>query len=342
MTSTVPSGTDDRLAAFYYPGHLWHSGDWIKNLLVFFDSVALLTPVYKTHEPERVEPELAIPLRERGILHYLVAEEAVDRAATEQLVAAVRAVLDTGKLDKLAKQETSFHTISASRVGFYGHRELAQALLDDLKKRGLAKESRDGFSFPMHPLVRALILTLLSQILRTKGGDLGLDLSPVTDRRDLAAALGELLGLRSQADPGAVVSLDMRTVGVDLSHVPLDEVLSFRDQYALPFRAYARDVRDFACRISPLPDSDRKQALADREEELKDRAIQLQHVSTQAWRQPLSLALGFLGAAWTYTTGDPIGALVAACSGLIGVGGSAPQVDAYTYLFSLPHSLPDA
>jgi hypothetical protein len=194
----------------------------------------------------------------------------------------------------------------------------------------------------MHPLVRGLILTLLSQILRTKGEPLGLDLCPTTDRHELARALSELLDVRSKTEPGAVVSIDLQTVGVDLSLVPIDEVLGFRDQYAASFRAYARDVRDFARRISPLPEHERAKALMDRQEEMRDRASELQRLSTAAWRQPASVALGFLGAAWTYTTGDPIGALVAACSGLLAIGSSAPQVDAYTYLLALPRSLPDA
>ena len=30
--------------AFYYPNPMWHYGDWIKNLVLFFDGVALLVP----------------------------------------------------------------------------------------------------------------------------------------------------------------------------------------------------------------------------------------------------------------------------------------------------------
>ncbi|HEY5989045.1 MAG TPA: hypothetical protein VIV12_22100, partial [Streptosporangiaceae bacterium] len=30
--------------AFYYPGPLWRSGEWVKTLLLFFDGVALLVP----------------------------------------------------------------------------------------------------------------------------------------------------------------------------------------------------------------------------------------------------------------------------------------------------------
>jgi len=57
--------------AFYYPGHLWHHGDWIKNLLLFFDGIALLVPNYKKHEPELFDPIIATPLPERDMLLIL-------------------------------------------------------------------------------------------------------------------------------------------------------------------------------------------------------------------------------------------------------------------------------
>src|SRR5690242_17703311 len=98
--------------AFYYPGHLWEHTDWVKNLLVFFDGVALLTPVYKQHEPEILAPELAGPLRDRGLLHYLVAETTVDKTATVQLESALSEIIRSGKLDHLAHENTAFHTLS--------------------------------------------------------------------------------------------------------------------------------------------------------------------------------------------------------------------------------------
>ena len=57
---------------FYYPGHVWQRGDWIKTLLLFFDGTSvLLVPEYKQEEPERFDPVIAGPLRDEGLLHYL-------------------------------------------------------------------------------------------------------------------------------------------------------------------------------------------------------------------------------------------------------------------------------
>jgi hypothetical protein len=34
------------ILAFYYPGWIWQDPAWLKNLLLFFDGVALLVPDY--------------------------------------------------------------------------------------------------------------------------------------------------------------------------------------------------------------------------------------------------------------------------------------------------------
>ena len=38
MTETHPE------TAFYYPGVIWRSADWVKSLALFFDKIALLVP----------------------------------------------------------------------------------------------------------------------------------------------------------------------------------------------------------------------------------------------------------------------------------------------------------
>ena len=154
-----------REIAFYYPGHLWRSTEWMKTLLLFFDGIGLLVPEYKQGEPELADPVLAAPLREQGLLHYLIADQVVDKQATKRLSEALTEFISTGALDSLSKDGTAFHEISMSRMGFYGDRDLAETLFDELASRGLARKSRDGVSIPLHPSIRYLILVLLAQIL---------------------------------------------------------------------------------------------------------------------------------------------------------------------------------
>ena len=57
--------------AFYYPGEIWVDSDWIKNLILFFDGIALLVPGYKIDDLEEREPWLVTGLKEHGLLHII-------------------------------------------------------------------------------------------------------------------------------------------------------------------------------------------------------------------------------------------------------------------------------
>ena len=216
--------------AFYYPGHVWHDTDKIKTMLLFYDGVGFLIPEYKKGEPEALDPVLAGPLRDQNLLHYFVADEVIDEAATTELAQAVGALIGTGSLDHLMKDNTAFHSLSMSRLGFYGNREVAERLYEKLKSMGLAKDSEDGASIPMHPMVRYLVLVLLSQILRAPSAKKGIDLSPITDRQSIVTALVEVLNIPDAPSTGKVIEFDLQAVSADLSSVPLDEVLDFRRQ----------------------------------------------------------------------------------------------------------------
>jgi hypothetical protein len=84
-----------------------------------------------------------------------------------------------------------------------------------------------GFQFPCIPVVRATILVMLAQILRSKGLALGLELSPATDRPPLVDALAQVLTTASPTSTGRVVAFDLETVAPDLSSVPWMRFLIF-------------------------------------------------------------------------------------------------------------------
>ena len=324
--------------AFYYPGPVWSSTDLIKNLLLFFDGIALLVPRYLRDKPEREDPALAVPLREKGLLHNIEPEDQVDAEATKQLAEALGGIISTGALDALAAQpDAAFHELSMSRLGYYGEPEIAESLFEELKRRGLAKESKDGLSIPMHHQVRVLILVLLAQILRPKGKELGMELIPATDLPVIMNGLVELLNIPSLPSAGNVVTYDLQTVGVDLSLIPLDEVLDYRQQNKEIYQRYARNVRGFIRDVSTLPSDERATAMDDRQEELADLANALRKMSRKAWKLPASFALSGAGAVWTAASGNPLGALLALGALATGLekGGKA-EAGAFSFLFSAP------
>ena len=333
MNESEPTATPAEVA-FYYPGWIWRSDHAIKNLLLFFDGVALLVPEYMRDRPSAIVPEMAEPLRSAGLLHFLEPEEVVDKPATEKLAAALTDIIASGALDSLGKEHTRFHELSYSRLGSVGDAGLTRMILDELKALGLARDTEDGVSVPLHPMVHSLVLVLLAQILVPHGRRFDLALEPATDQARLAEALTEFLSLPVMPSAGNVVATDLETVGVDLDSVPLDEVLSYRTECHDAYRAYRRAIRKFVRDLSLLPADGRAAALSDRTEEIQDLARDVERRSRKAWKQPASFGLGIAGAAWSATSGDPIGLIVGASATLLGGIGSKPiECGAYSYLF---------
>lgn len=184
---------------------------------------------------------------------------------------------------------------SRSRLGFSGDEALAQLLLDELKKRNLARDSEDGVSIPMHYMVRSLILVLLAQILGPAGDTLGIELSPATDRPILVNALTDMLSLANTPSASSVVTFDMNIVGTDLSAVPISEILAFRKENYTLHRNYVLSVRKFVRELSMMPEAERVAAFEARQEEIDDIASDIRKASRSAWKTPSSFALGVAG-----------------------------------------------
>jgi hypothetical protein len=324
-----------REVAFYYPGPVWHSGNWIKNLILFFDGVALLVPNYIRNKPHVVDSAIAAGLENSGLLHILEPEKIIDKPATEKLANAITQAIASGAFDGLQKTDTAFHELSYSRLGSFGDPGIAEAIFQQLKARKLARDSEDGVSIPMHPMVRYLVLVLLSQILRPCGERLGLELSPATDRPQLVEALENILSLPESPTSGHVIALDLHTVGADLASVPINEVLAFRKENLGKHRAYMMGLRRFVSELSLLPDKQRGKALEDREEEIREAADELRRISRRAWKRPAYFALTLIGAAYSLKSGSVLGTILSGSAALL-TPPSEPQktANAYSYLFS--------
>jgi hypothetical protein len=320
--------------AFYYPNPIWMNGDWIKNLILFFDGIALLVPKYMKERIEDFDPAIVAGLKQHDLLYVIEPEKAVDEAAAKALASTMTDIIASGSLDSLAKKKTAFHELSMSRLGYDGDHRLAENIFRELKKRGLARGTEDGVSIPMHPLVRSLILTLLSQILRSHGGKMHAELSPVTDRPRLVESLIEMLNLPNAPSQGNVVAFDLATVGVDLASVPIDEILSFRDENKNAYQRYRRSIRSFAYDLSKMPKEERERRFDDRQAELDDLAADLRSKARRAWKKPASFALMLAGAAWKYHGGDALGAILMAAGAALRLEKSnSKDVGAYSYLF---------
>ena len=328
--------------AYYYPQPYWghRESDWVKSLLLFFDQVAILLPGYMYGRHEMADPTLAGPLEERGLLQVLEPTDWVDEDMANQLGEIIVELLTNGAFDDLSTEDR-FHELSYSRLGYGVDVELAGFLVDELRAKNLARPSEDGVSVPLHPIVRTTILTLLGQLSRTAGSKRGLTIHPSTqDRR----AVEDLIGTLSREEMpsrGKVIALDLEPVGLNLSSIPLDDVIQFRAERRAAHRAYMRDLQRFMAELAAINEPEQRNALLlKRREEIADAAHDIRRAAGRAFGKSLcSWSLGLAGAAWALTTGDLFSAALSA-SGLVSkLFGGAEAVTAYSYMFAVQEKL---
>jgi hypothetical protein len=330
--------------AYYDPAPYWRAeeGGWIKSLLLFFDGIAILLPDYMHGRHISADPTLAGPLEDRGLLEVLEPNEWVDKQVTEELCGSVLGLVEQGIFDGLLTTGIQFQELSQSRMGYGADVELANGLVEELRKRGLASGSEDGVSIPLHPTIRTTILVILSQLARSAGERRGVRFHPATSHLVAATDLRNVLSRDGMPSAAHVVSLDFESVSLDLEDIPLDEVLGFRDAHSEEYRAYARNLRGFVEELGQVLDAnERARLLRSRSQELGDAAHSLRTLARRGFaRAAGGWAIGIAGAAWSLASADPLGAVLSA-AGL--VAGSVPLPrpvpNAYSYVFSAQRRL---
>lgn len=341
MTDPAPPKSPALLDVAYLHEPLWgySEGDWVKSLLLFFEGVALLVPDYMRDRPLFSDPVLAQPLDDQGLLHRLSPEKLVDEETSDSLTDLLDGLIEQGAFDDL-DPHTAFAELSYSRLGGHAHANLTEVVLERLRERGLARKTEDGVSVPLHPTVRSFVLVVLPQLLRAPAEAAGYALQPVTGRPRTLQALNDTLELGGLPTAGHVVAADLQQVAMDLSSIPLDEVLGFRNDHGAEYRAYARDLRRLVRELAPLEVAEREQALADRREAMADAAEELRTKARKAWNRPLAaFGLGITGSAVSVAVGNPLGAAVSAAAALLGLRREADPATVYSYLFKAQDDL---
>lgn len=328
--------------AYYYPAPYWclHESGWVKTLLLFFDQVAILLPDYMYGRHQTEDPKLVKLLEDRGLLSVLEPKDWVDENLAIQLADTVVELLTNGVFDDLPKV-THFHELSQSRIGYSADVSLADFLVDELKARNLARPSEDGVSVPLHPIVRTTILVILGQLSRAAGAKRGLTVHPITNRPKAIADLINLLSRESMPSYGKVISFDLEPLALNMSSIPLDDVLQFRTEHQMAYRTYIRDLRHFVVELAGIENPEEQELLLlERRQEIADTAHDIRRATTKSLMKNISsLSLGIAGSAWSLSTGDPTGFALTAFSFLSGLFGEKGIVTAYSYLFDIQNKL---
>lgn len=331
--------------AYYYPAPYWDEYDsgWVKSLLLFFDQLAILLPgeMYGYHSA--ADPSMVIPLEERGLLQVLEPNDWIDEETAERLAEVIVELLTNGAFDDLPK-DVEFEKLSQSRIGYGVDMDLADMLVEELQAKGLAHPGEDGFSIPLHPIVRTTILVILAQLSRAVGARKDLRIHPATNNSQAIQDLIQTLSRDPMPSADKVITLDVEPVSFDLTSVPLDDILEFRHEHRDSHRLYVRDLHRFMAELAGIEDAhDREQLLVERRQEIADAAHDLQR-STRRWlgRNLAAFTFGLAGAAWDLIRGDPVGFALDFGDLLsdIAPGHSVP-ITAYSYIFQVRQQFGD-
>ena len=341
-TPKMPSGSRAEFA-HYYGDWFWPEERiaWVKSLLLFFDGIALAMPRATAALFIDSDPVLAQPLTELGLLRNYPPNLWLKSPFKE----------DRSVLGRFFATQTELGTCSCGDLGHVdalsAPRSIRELAHDRSKKefrktvegfnRSLDRTMRQYGSSPA--LARALTVNVTSRFLQQYVTDVWIQ--PVIDDDDAASFVASAMGEQNTSRARIILN-DLLHLDLDLSAVPLDEVLDFRRQYAAEYRSYSHQVRQFALELSLLPESDQSFALEDRRTELDSRARQLRKIGHSAFaHRTLSMGFGFAGAAWTLAHGDVWAAAFAA--GAIAAGISKPDPEpigaAYTYILRMQNSL---
>ena len=321
--------------AHYYGDWIWDEEltGWVKSLLLFFEGIALSVSPARADELIESNPVLAQPLAELGLLRNYWPDSVEEwlkpyRQEAEKYVPLVRGIIE------IYERIPEGGILSAS-----DRQELERILTEggDALKEGW-KVYSNTYSRAVQKYggtpsqIQAATVGLMARLLRENVTDVAIE--PVIDDEDAAGFVAAMLGSHDVGRAKIVVG-DLVQVGIDLSAVPLDEILDFRSKYGSEYRRYSKDVRRFVLELSLMNEASRDSALRDRRDEMEERAEQLRKIGRTAFaRQTIGFGFGLAGAAWTLAHGDPWGAAFAAGSAAAGLSRQDPEPigASYTYI----------
>lgn len=298
--------------AYYYPEPIWEDGNWAKNLLLYFDGISILVPEYMTDRILSHDEAVTSGLINAGLLHILRPEKIVEKDVAKHLVQRIENLLYSGALDNL--QPGEFHRISYSRAGFKNFD--AAAAIELLQEKGLALQSDDGVSIPMHPTVRTAYLVFLSEIISESVETTGMALYPTTDIIDLHTSKAALLDSPAFPSMGHVVMSDLYQIGLDLGSVPIDEILDFKKSHGKEFQHYSQGLREHVTSLAAMDRNQRLLASDSRDEELKQQLSEIRRVAKKNGFKLASFALSVISAVASAASGNPFPAAASATGAL--------------------------
>lgn len=227
----------------------------MKTMLLVCDKIGLSLNTELVDDVIERDPVLAVPLSERGLLVNFDPREELSQASSTRLAEALTEVIEhlprwTGR-DRSPLIMEHWGAAAAPRAAA----RFQQALAD----RGLLSSASSIGMIEMDEKARALVLIAFATVLRHDlaarvalhpvAPDYGQPWSGFSETvlsylRELGDRENKNAPLGSEDFTDSVILLDdLMAIDVDLSAVPLDEILAFRRENRAHYRAYINGVR---------------------------------------------------------------------------------------------------
>lgn len=279
----------------------------IKNILLFFDGMALLAPPALFGSLADDDRSIVETLVESDLFHLLSPSALMDSSSADRIMAFLSRA--SASFEARAQYRFTGRPESGPIPGlldWVGVGNLtgdvlkyADSLWHELFCRGLAADARASFPRLLHPSIWGTIEALLAYTLRSAGSSSGLDLRPVTDDSAFVDSTMRLWGHSSNAKQAQLIASNLEEVAPDLSDLPLDQVLDFRAMHGAQFRSYMEQLYMLVVDFAAAHNCDQDFALAERYSEIAEAAEDLRRITRKCWRRPISMmGLAIFGTTW--------------------------------------------
>lgn len=218
------------LAFYYGNGHYgtmeWIGSDnlldWAKSILLFFDGIATNYSKRVFNKLVNDDPVLAQPLMEQGLLYNYPPKRQKVKLPSD--------------IDGLVKDQRFRAAVPYIEKMF----EHADAL---------------------HPQLVWNSVNAAIEADQLRAATTDASIQPITNNSTVAKIASEWVNSFANASKADIIEADVEAVGIDLSKVPLDEVLDFRKQHGSEYRDYARELRDVTLTLSLMNPALRSEAM---------------------------------------------------------------------------------
>jgi hypothetical protein len=328
----------DRKLALYFPGRVWTPSLPVRNLVLFFDGIAVLNPPYQ-RELFDASP-LAEELRREGLLEVFTPVDLYDEMVVNGMADFLRQVMagpDVRMLAVPADPPADLYVVTdVGRAGALGSAsDHLWEPLKELQQMNLTRPASEPGKVVMHRDLRVAILTHAAYLIGAKGSRGGTALRPVTD---LSFSASDGASGINPADPGHFVSAllaaaadDLAMVGVDeaaLISTPLRDLKRYREQNKVAYDAYVASLQEYVQVIFAAPDAISEAAERDRRRaELASASEGVRAVNRSRWNAKLIFMLSALTVAIPPIAGLVVGGPGGAITGGA-VGGALTALEA--------------